>query len=123
MAAGGVAGWACPCGHTGNTGKFCAECGKPQPAPVNTWICPCGHTGNTGKFCAECGKPQPSAEGWSCLCGTTNLGKFCANCGKPKPAGAPLYVCDKCGWKPDDPTHPPKFCPQCGDVFDENDKQ
>ena len=123
MAAGGAAGWACPCGHTGNTGKFCAECGKPQPAPVNTWNCPCGHTGNTGKFCAECGKPQPSAEGWSCLCGTTNLGKFCANCGKPKPAGAPLYVCDKCGWKPDDPTHPPKFCPQCGDVFDENDKQ
>ena len=87
------------------------------------WACPCGHTGNTGKFCAECGKPQPSAEGWSCLCGTTNLGKFCVNCGKPKPAGAPLYACDKCGWKPDDPTHPPKFCPQCGDVFDENDKQ
>jgi len=118
-----AAGWSCSCGQSGNTGKFCADCGKPQPAPVNTWNCPCGHTGNTGKFCAECGKPQPSADGWSCICGTTNQGKFCANCGKPKPAGAPLYACDKCGWKPDDPAHPPKFCPQCGDVFDENDKQ
>jgi membrane protease subunit (stomatin/prohibitin family) len=28
---GGAAGWACACGHTGNTGKFCAECGKPAP--------------------------------------------------------------------------------------------
>ena len=124
MAAGGAAaGWACGCGHSGNTGKFCAGCGKPKPAPAAGWSCPCGHTGNTGRFCAECGKPQPSAEGWRCSCGTMNQGKFCANCGKPKPAGAPLYACDKCGWKPDDPTHPPKFCPQCGDVFDENDKQ
>ena len=124
MAAGGAAaGWTCGCGQSGNTGKFCAGCGKPQPAPAAGWTCPCGHTGNTGKFCANCGKPQPSADGWSCSCGTTNQGKFCANCGKPKPAGAPLYACDKCGWKPDDPTHPPKFCPQCGDIFDENDKQ
>ena len=23
-------GWTCSCGHTGNTGKFCAECGKPR---------------------------------------------------------------------------------------------
>ena len=118
-----AAGWACPCGHTGNTGRFCADCGKPKPAPAAGWSCSCGHTGNTGKFCAECGKPRPSADGWTCSCGTTNAGRFCANCGKPRPAGAPLYACDKCGWKPDDPAHPPKFCPQCGDVFDENDQQ
>jgi len=49
-------GWACACGHAGNTGKFCEECGKPQPT---AWDCACGHKGNTGKFCAECGKPKP----------------------------------------------------------------
>jgi len=77
----GAGGWACSCGHAGNTGKFCAECGKPQPT---AWDCPCGYKGNTGKFCAECGKPQPTA--WDCSCGQTgNTGKFCAGCGKPKP--------------------------------------
>jgi len=76
-----AAGWACSCGHMGNTGKFCADCGKPQPAAG--WTCACGQAGNTGKFCAECGKPQPAA-GWTCACGQTgNTGKFCAECGKP----------------------------------------
>ena len=87
------------------------------------WTCSCGQTGNTGRFCAACGKPQPSAAGWTCTCGAVNPGNFCTNCGKPRPAGAPLYACDKCGWRPDDPTRPPRFCPQCGDIFDENDKQ
>ena len=80
-AAPAAAGWDCPCGHKGNSGKFCAECGKPQPS---AWDCPCGHKGNTGKFCAECGKPQPKA--WDCECGHKgNTGKFCAECGKPMP--------------------------------------
>ena len=49
--------------------------------------------------------------------------KFCQNCGAKKPEGAPLFRCDKCGWEPEDPTNPPKFCPECGDIFDDNDKK
>ena len=80
-------GWTCDCGHSGNTGKFCAECGKPKPAPAGEWTCDCGAK-NTGKFCQECGKPKPAPAGeWTCEdCGHTgNTGKFCAECGKPRP--------------------------------------
>ena len=78
------AGWTCACGHAGNTGKFCAECGQPKPAPAGEWKCACGAV-NTGKFCAECGQPKPTSDEWTCACGTVNKGKFCANCGTPRP--------------------------------------
>ena len=95
----------------------------PQPAPAaGSWTCTCGAV-STGKFCPECGLPKPADNGWTCTCGTVNKGKFCQNCGAKKPEGTPLYCCDKCGWEPEDPAHPPKFCPECGDIFDDNDRK
>ncbi|MBD8995333.1 MAG: SPFH domain-containing protein [Clostridiales bacterium] len=58
QAAPAAGGWTCACGHTGNTGKFCAECGQPKPAPAGEWKCSCGSV-NKGKFCANCGNPRP----------------------------------------------------------------
>lgn len=91
----------------------------PAAAPVNGWTCSCG-TVSSGKFCTECGNAKP-ADGWTCSCGTVNKGKFCAECGAKKPAGVPQYKCDKCGWEPEKGSVPPKFCPECGDPFDNGD--
>ena len=61
----------------------------------------------------------PAAETWTCACGSVNTGKFCPEGGAKKP----VYRCNKCGWKPADPSKPTKFCPECGDPFDEGDKE
>jgi len=108
----------------GNTSELFAI-GKEQKnqqqndLPVdNGWVCSCGKSDNTGKFCMECGNPKPVLDNWTCLCGATNTGKFCSNCGKAKLG----YKCNKCGWTPDKQDSVSKFCPECGDIFDENDK-
>ena len=55
---------------------------------------------------------------WKCECGHVNTGKFCTECGTKKPV---IYRCDKCGWMPADVDNLPKFCPNCGDPFNEED--
>ncbi|MFI3225765.1 MAG: SPFH domain-containing protein [Clostridia bacterium] len=109
--------------QTAQSQGFMAVGQMPQDTAPSTqsggWTCVCGAP-NSGKFCTNCGTKAPAPKGWVCGCGTQNTGKFCTECGSP---AKPLtYKCDKCGWVPEDNTKPPKFCPECGDIFDVNDR-
>ena len=61
---------------------------------------------------------------WFCpSCGSANEGNFCTNCGTKKPEKPKTFRCDKCGWIPEDPANPPRFCPNCGDPFTDADRK
>lgn len=77
--------WTCSKCNTSNTGKFCSNCGNPQPKNNQGWDCgKCGNTNNTGNFCANCGSPKPSE-------------KVCPNCGEK--IGENAKFCPSCGQK------------------------
>lgn len=91
-----------------------AEKAKPAAAPAQ----PVGNLSEKAKA-----KAAAAGDGqWVCACGATNAGNFCTNCGAKKPEPVKVFRCDKCGWTPDDPTNPPKFCPNCGDPFTDADR-
>ena len=58
--------------------------GAPQGATI---LCPsCNQNVAPGKFCAECGKPMPAPGPRHCTsCGAALAGKFCAECGTAAP--------------------------------------
>lgn len=89
---------------------------KKEAPEKETWQCSCG-TIASGKFCPECGKPKPVSKSWTCSCGSVNKGNFCTNCGKKKPETASIYQCSNCGWKTEDASRFPRFCPDCGKPF------
>ena len=99
----------------------------PAAPAADTWTCPtCGKQA-AGKFCTECGtkKPEPvkmaPAGTWICPnCGKEASGNFCMECGTKKPEQK-KYKCSNCGFEPADPANPPKFCPNCGNAFGDED--
>lgn len=83
--------WACTCGETANTKKFCMNCGRPKPEAkkAGTWVCPsCGAEGIIGRFCSECGTKRPEVRSlWICPnCGCKDVSsKFYPECGSKRP--------------------------------------
>lgn len=96
----------------------------PAASAASGWVCQsCGST-NTGKFCSGCGnpKPAPAAQqtGWKCFCGTVNTGRFCNECGTTRFSPEQIW-CSECSWTVEEDGIIPKFCPNCGKRFGNED--
>lgn len=93
------------------------------PTASGQWVCrSCGST-NTGKFCSGCGNPRPvpvQQSGWKCFCGTTNTGRFCNECGTTRFEPRQIW-CSECSWTIEEEGQVPKFCPNCGKKFNNDD--
>ena len=100
--------------------------GQPQQAYPQQGMSQQGQQAQPDGFAGQVGgqtQVNTTADGeWVCTCGQHNTTKFCSNCGSKKPEAAGGFKCDKCGWTPAPGAAAPKFCPDCGDIFDENDK-
>lgn len=101
-------GWTCPeCGHAGNDGKFCSNCGAKRPAEEvktsngkSVWTCPtCGKADNEGSFCANCGTDRPDgnapAPDLEAVASTTDAQSF-------KPGANVIFEDNLSGEKPDE---------------------
>ena len=91
------------------------------PAASGQWVCQSCGSQNTGKFCSGCGNPRPVQQsGWKCFCGTTNTGRFCNECGTTRFAPRQIW-CSECSWTIEEEGQVPKFCPNCGKKFNNDD--
>ena len=93
------------------------------PAASGQWVCQSCGSQNTGKFCSGCGNPRPAPvqqSGWKCFCGTTNTGRFCNECGTTRFEPRQIW-CSECSWTIEEEGQVPKFCPNCGKKFNNDD--
>ena len=92
-------------------------------AAAEQWVCQSCGSQNTAKFCSGCGNPRPAPvrqSGWKCFCGAVNIGRFCNECGTTRFEPRQIW-CSECSWTIEEEGQIPKFCPNCGKKFNNDD--